>query len=143
MYAIDMQSTEKRKLEAIVKATWENIGCSIRALKHMVWVRTLPPPRKIGLIWMPAKQASFYGELAHLVTVQAVVLSAGTTGPAKQMKAGDVVAFKRLHFARYWRVESLEEDEYGRSEDYVGRIDSNDILGFVEAEDVRAIPLTP
>lgn len=124
----------------IVKETWDELGFKLRAPRYLVWVRTMPPARKIGRIWLPAKQASFYGELPHMVTVKALVLSAGSRGPAREMKPGDMIAFKRLHFARHSRLESSYADVWGGSEDYVGWIDSNDIVGFAEERDVRAIP---
>jgi hypothetical protein len=114
----------------LVKDTWEELGFEVEARGFQVWVRTLPFPRKIGSIWMPPKMQNFHGELPHLVTIRAVVLSSGPDGPAREFEPGEVVAFKRLHFATY-QAAGLK-DEQGK----VGWVDSNQIL-WIEREDVR------
>lgn len=116
----------------LVEKTWDELGFKIKAPRYLVWVRTLPPPCKIGSIYIPVKQASFYGELPHLVTVRAVVLSSGPKGVAQSLNPGDIVAFKRVQFARYCRVSSSGSDINGPFEEYVGWVDANEIIGTLE-----------
>lgn len=118
-----------------VEKTWDELGYRIRATGYRVWVRTLPHPRKHGSIWLPPKAGSFYGELPHLRTVYAVVLSAGSRGPAKGLKPGDIVGFKRLEFAWWAKLQPTQTDEYGGDEEFVGYIDSNHVVYLVEEPD--------
>jgi len=119
----------------IVERTWNELGYSVEATGYRVWVRTLPHPRKIGSIWLPPKAASFHGELPHLRTIFAVVLSAGPRGVAQELRPGDIVAFKRLEFAWWAKLEPTQTDEYGGDEEYVGYIDANHIVYVVEEAD--------
>ena len=112
----------------IVKDTWKEIGGEIETRGWWIWVRTVPFEKKIGSIWMPPKLQGFYGKLPHLVTLQGIVLQAGPAGPAGEMKAGDMVAFKRLHFAHYRNV-GLPE-----SQEHVGWVNSNDVMFFCEPD---------
>jgi hypothetical protein len=90
---------------------------------------------------MPPKLQSFHGELPHLATVHATVLSAGPVGLAAEMSPGDTVAFQRLHFGWHAKLKPTNTDEYGGDDEYVGWIDSNQVLWFVEEEDrVRVAP---
>lgn len=119
----------------IVERTWDELGYRVRATGYRTWVRTLPHPRKIGSIWLPPKAASFYGELPHLRTIFAVVLSSGPVGVAKELKPGMIVAFKRLEFAWWAKLKPAQTDEYGADEEYVGYIDANHIVYVVEEAD--------
>jgi hypothetical protein len=125
----------------LVERTWAELGFRIQAPRFLVWVRTLPVEQKRGLLWLPPKHASFWGVLPHLRTVRAVVLSAGPRGLAKAMKPGDVIAFSRGHFNRFFQMQPTEVTESGTSEEFVGVIDSNDIFGFsdeyAESEEVH------
>jgi hypothetical protein len=122
----------------LVERTWAELGFRIQAPRFLVWVRTLPVEQKQGLIWLPPKQSSFWGGLPHLRTVRAVVLSAGPAGLAKTLRPGDVVAFSRGHFNRFFQLEPTQETLSGRSEEFVGVIDSNDLFGYAdEAEAVH------
>jgi|WetSurMetagenome_2_1015567.scaffolds.fasta_scaffold07491_2 hypothetical protein len=114
----------------LVERTWAELGFRIQAPRFLVWVRTLPVEQKRGLIWLPPKMASFYGELPHLRTVRAVVLSAGPRGLAKSLKPGDVIAFSRGVFSRFFQMQPTQVTASGASEEFVGVIDSNDIFGF-------------
>lgn len=121
----------------LIERTWEEIECRIKATGYMVWVRTKPHKlrTKSGL-WLPPKASKFHGELPHLRTVQATVLSAGPIGVATEFKPGDVVAFQRLHFGYIWKLAPKERDEYGGyEEEYVGWIDANQILWHVDEEE--------
>lgn len=124
----------------LVERTWEELGYRVRATGWKTWVRTMPHPRKIGSIWLPPKLQSFHGELPHLVTVHAVVLSSGPLGLAADFKPGDRIAFKRLHFGYWQKLEAANKDEWGGDEQYVGWVDANQVLGFWEDEDVRIAP---
>jgi len=123
-------------MKDLVERTWEEMGFRVRATGYKLWVRTRPHPRKYGQIWLPPKAASFYGGLLpHQQTVYATVLSAGPVGVAREFKPGDIVAFKRLHFAWIKKMEPTFKDKYGGSEEYVGTIDANDIVYFIEEAD--------
>lgn len=127
----------------VVERTWKELGYRVKATGYRVWVRTLPHPRKVGAIWLPPKAASFHGELPHLRTVFAVVLSAGPKGVAQELNPGDVVAFKRLEFAWWAKLEPAQRDEYGSDEEFVGYIDANHIVYVVEEADGIRVPREP
>lgn len=103
-----------------IEATFEELGIkNFRALKKMLLVRTEPLPKKIGLIYVPPKLASFYGELPHLQNIYAMVLSAG---PKADCRPTDRVVFSRLYFARWQTMEDGtvvgwidEANVYGRA----------------------------
>lgn len=116
-------------LQQLIDATWDELGYKIRARGYWLWVRTMPHARKVGSLWLPTKLQGFYGELPHLQSTKAVVLSAGSAGVAKDIKPGDVVVFKRLHFALYKPVGNPVLQEK------VGWIDANQILYCSEDED--------
>jgi len=124
----------------VVEQTWKELGYKVRATGYRAWVRTLPRPRKIGSIWLPPKMASFHGELPHLRTVYAIILSAGPKGVARELKPGDIVAFKRLEFAWWAKLEPTQTDEYGGDEEYVGYIDANHICYLLEDANGDQIP---
>ena len=125
----------------LIERTWKELGYEIEATGYRVWVRTLPHPRKAGSIWLPPKAGSFHGELPHLRTVYAVVLSAGPKGPAAELRPGNIIGFKRLEFAWWAKLEPTETDEYGGDEEFVGYIDSNHIVYVVEEADGVNVPL--
>lgn len=102
----------------LVEQTWAEVGCRVRPLKRWVFVRTLPVATHIGSIALPPKLASFHGELPHMKTIHALVLS---VGPKATVKKGDVVCFTRLQFA-WWK--KLDD------RCMVGWIDENDLTGY-------------
>lgn len=83
---------------AFVDETWAEVGYKVRPLRDVLFVRTEPPPTKIGSIHLPPKLQGFFGPLPAGTIVTAVVLSAG---PKCEFKVGDVVAFIRTPFARF------------------------------------------
>jgi len=120
----------------IVERTWKELGFRVQATGWTAWVRTMPHPRKVGSIWLPPKAANFYGELPHLRTVYATVLSAGPRGVASELKPGMIVAFKRLEFAWWVKLEPSCRDEDGEyDEEFVGYIDTNHICYILEEAD--------
>lgn len=106
----------------LVERTWAEVGYRIRPLRFLVFVRTEPPEKKVGSLFLIDKDASFYGGLPHQRLVRATVLSAG---PAANVKVGERVCFTRLHFARY---KTLEDGTH------VGWISSNEIAGYPDSE---------
>jgi hypothetical protein len=88
----------------------------------MVFARTLPLEQKIGSIYLPPKLTSFHGELPHQRTIRAIVLSAGSKS---KLLPGDKIAFTRLYFA-WWK--KLEDGCM------VGWIDESQILGYVDSD---------
>lgn len=119
----------------LIERTWDELGFRVRATGWKVWVRTRPHPRKWASLWLPPKAASFYGDLPHLRTVYATVLTAGPRGMARTLKPGDVIAFQRLHFAWMNKLEPTTRDEYGADEEYVGYVNAEDVLYVVEEVD--------
>jgi len=129
----------------LIERTWDEIGCKVKAIGYKLWVRTKPYERKTegGVIWLPPKLQSFHGDsAAHLIIIHATVLSAGPIGVAADFKPGDTVAFQRLHFGYVWKLkpDPTRQDVWGHDEQFVGWIDANQVLGYVDEEeqDVRA-----
>ena len=110
----------------LVQRTFDELGFKIRSRGYWVWVRTETYKEKIGSIWLPPRLSSFHGELPHLINIGATVLSSGTTGAAKQFKAGDRIWFTRLYFGYQWKMEDGT---------FVGWIDANQVSGFADEED--------
>jgi len=110
----------------LVQRTWDELGEKYRARGYWVWVRTEAHREKIGQIWLPPRLSSFHGELPHLVNVMATVLSAGSTGAAKEFKPGDRIWFTRLYFGYHKKMEDGT---------FVGWLDANQISGFAGEED--------
>lgn len=104
-----------------VEQTWRELGYMVRPLYAKVFVRTETPPEKIGLIYMPPKEADFYGGLGHQKLVTAIVLS---TGPmAKLVKPGERVCFARLHFGHIAKLSDKT---------FVGWIEQEQLAGYPE-----------
>ena len=112
-----------QKIAAFIDMTWKQVGRKIRPLRRILVVRTLPPEQKVGLIWMPPKEAALWGGLAHQRTVRAVVMAAG---PKATVKPGEVVAFTRLHFG-WWN--KFENDTY------LGWVAEEQLSGYTDCED--------
>lgn len=106
----------------VVEKTWAEVGCRVRPLRRMVFLRTLPLEEKIGMIHLPTKLTKFHGELPHMKTIRAIVVAAG---PKTIVKPGEQVCFTRLQFA-WWK--KLEDGCM------FGWIDENDITGYCEGE---------
>lgn len=123
------KTTEAERI-ASVKETWDELGYKIRATGFNLWVRTLPFPKKSrGGIWFSPKMMQFHGGVSgHLITIRAVVLSAGPVGVAKAFKPGDLVEFQRLFFAYHQKM-NIEE------QDYVGWIDANQCYWKIEDDE--------
>jgi hypothetical protein len=103
----------------LIQETYAEIGIkNIRARGRTVFVRTIPPPQKIGMIWLPPKQAGFYGGLMHRTLVIATVLA---SGPQCTVKAGERIAFVRQFFSR-WKALGGEA--------FVGWVNENQIAGY-------------
>lgn len=117
-----MDAASKAAALEIVDRTWAEVGCRVRPLKRMVFVRTLPMATKVGLIYLPPKMTSFHGELPHQITIRSMVLS---SGPKCTVKPGDMVCFTRLHFA-WWK--KLEDGCM------VGWIDESQLTGYFDGE---------
>lgn len=114
--------------EELIERTMQELEVkALHPLRWMVFVRTCPLEQKTesGLLWLPPSASTMYPsmttELPHLRVVRAVVLAAGPK--AYSAKRGDMVLFKRLHFA-YWKKMA--------DGTYVGWIDYNDLIGFAE-----------
>jgi hypothetical protein len=90
-------STRDERL-AFVDASWADVGFHVRPLRNILFVRTEPPPEKIGSIYLPPKLQGFFGPLPKGTVVTAVVMSAG---PKCEFEVGDVVGFIRTPFARF------------------------------------------
>jgi hypothetical protein len=88
----------------------------------MVFVRTLPLEEKVGSLYLPTKMTKFHGELPHMKTIRAVVLS---VGPKGTVKPGEQVCFTRMQFA-WWK--KLEDGCM------IGWIDEAQLSGYFEGE---------
>lgn len=86
-----------------VEATWAEVGRKARPLRKMVFVRTELRPEKDGLIYLPPSQRTNYAGLGHKVFMYGLVLSVGPD--CKYLKPGDRVAFTRLFFAHWEKLE--------------------------------------
>lgn len=106
----------------LVERTWAELGYKVRPLFAKVFVRTELPPEKIGLIFVPPKEASFFGGLGHQRLVTATVLSVGPL--AKSVVVGDRVVFQRLHFG------------------HIARLDDKTFVGWIEQEQLAGFPDT-
>ena len=104
----------------LVEATWDEIGCRIRPLRKMVFVRTLPLEEKVGSLYLPVKMTKFHGELPHMKTIRGVVLA---VGPKATVKSGEQVCFTRLQFA-WWKKLN--------NGCMVGWIDENQLTGYTD-----------
>lgn len=138
-----MDQTEGIDLLGIVERTWEELGFSIRATGYKVWVRTLPHPRKYkGVIWLPPNRQGFYGEIVHKQLVFAVVLSTGPDASAhNELPPGTVVAFQRVNFAWWAKLEGANADEYGSDDQLVGYLmNAADIVFIGEEAASVAVP---
>ncbi len=111
---------------ALAQQTWDAVGFKIRPLFAKVFVKTDPPAQKIGLIYLPPKEAQFFGGLGHMRLVTATVIAVGPL--AKSVKLGDRVCFRRLDFGHF--VKLRQEDQ---SEVFVGWIEQEQLSGFVDA----------
>jgi hypothetical protein len=106
-------------------------GCGVKAIKplrKMLFVITDAPPQKTasGLLFLPPKISSFYGELPHIRLVTGTVIAAG---PKATTTVGARVIFQRLHFARWQKFSKADEPEV-----YVGWIDEDSLVGYPEDE---------
>lgn len=104
----------------VVEKTWAEVGFKVKPLSRKVFLKTLPLEKQIGSILLPPKLTTFHGELPHLKTIYAIVMSAG---PDASVKPGEQVCFTRLKFA--W-LRKLEDGCM------FGWIDENDITGYVD-----------
>lgn len=86
----------EKPVENPIGSSWAELGYKIRPMFAKVFVRTELPPEKIGLLYLPPKEASFFGGLGHMRLVTATVLSVGPL--ARAVKPGDRVVFRRLEF---------------------------------------------
>lgn len=107
----------------LVEKTWEELGYKIRPLGWKVFVRTDPPPQKVGSLFLPPKQASFYGGMGHQRVVTATVLAVGPK--VVGITVGERVVFRRLEFGHIARFDG---------DVYVGWIEMAQLAGFPEQQ---------
>lgn len=113
---------------ALVDATWAELGFKIEPVGKRVFVRTDAPPKKIGLIYIPPEMWGMYGKrLGSQETVTATVLANGPRVKEK-VELGAKVCFFRLPFG--WTYKLADGT-------FVGWIDSDEIVGVTEQDDVR------
>ena len=107
----------------LARRTFTEIGIKgFRPLRDLVIVRTNPMPQKTGSIYLPPKLQTFYGELPHMQPITGIVLVAG---PKAIVKPGDQVAFMRLYWATWDRLEDGT---------YVGWIQEPNLIGHVDLD---------
>lgn len=108
----------------IIKKTFDEMGIpGFRPLRSVVLVRANPVPKKTGEIFLPEKLASFFGELPHMQPITATVLAAG---PKATVKPGEMIAFMRLHFSWWMKLEDGS---------YVGWLqDETHVIGWADLD---------
>lgn len=109
----------------IIKQTFDEMGIpGFRPLRALILVRANPVPTKTsGGIYLPTKLTSFFGELPHMQPITATVLAAG---PKATVKPGEVIAFLRLHFSWWMKLEDGS---------YVGwLLDEANIIGWADLD---------
>jgi hypothetical protein len=114
----------------IVQQTWTELGYSITPTLNKVFVRTDPNVTKVGMLFLPPREAHFFGGMAHLRLVTATVLSTGSNVTA--VKKGDRVVFQRLHFGHIAKLDSGV---------FVGWIECAQICGFPEDDTQEPLQL--
>ena len=112
----------------VVGQTWNEVGFKVRPMHAKVFVRTDPPAEKIGMIFLPPKEADFFGGMMHLRLVTATVLSVGPM--ARLVKPGDRVVFQRMNFGY---IKKLEKGVY------VGWIEEQQLVGHPEGSEVAPL----
>ncbi len=121
----------KRDLER-VEETWKEVGCRVKPLRKTIMVRTEPlPTRSAGGVELPPKLATFYGELPHMQIILATVLSSGRQAI---LEAGDRIAFTRLFFARWLKMED------GTMVGWIAN--EENVIGYAEGENTY-VPIKP
>lgn len=104
---------------SIIDQTWEELGYRVRSINRKVFVRTEEsPPMTAGGIWLPPQVQTFYHGYPHQRIVTGTILSAGSSSDVKE---GDRVCFKRLHFIR---IEKLLDGTF------FGCLDALELVGF-------------
>jgi len=107
----------------VVEKTWEALGFRVRPMHAKVFVLTDAPPEKIGLIYLPPKEADFFGGMGHMRLVTGTVLSCGPL--AKAVKPGDRVVFRRLEFGHIVKLDKGV---------YVGWVEQEQLCGHPESD---------
>lgn len=128
------ETPEAPRLEgdALVVATWEELGFKIKPVGSRLFVRTETPPQKQGMIWLPPELWAMYGQrLGSKALVTGTVLSCGPR--VKDAPAiGTRVVFFRLPFG--WTHKMTDGTFVGWVEaaEIVGVSGSDEIIPFVQ-----------
>jgi hypothetical protein len=87
----------------MVERTFAELGIKgFRPLQKRLLLRTHPIAQMTGGVYLPQQLTSFYGEMPHMQPIIATVIAAG---PKCSLVPGEKIAFLRLHFARWQRME--------------------------------------
>lgn len=106
---------------------WQKLGFKIRPLGNKLCVVTDAPELKVGGLYLPMSQTSFYSDLPHLKLVRCTVLSVGSK--VQGVAPGDRVTFQRTCFIRLFYLES---------EVLVGMTDASQLYGRFTTDDEEA-----
>ena len=107
---------------ALAEQTWEEVGCKIRALRTLVFIRTEEARKRIGLIWLPSTESDFYGgPLMHMRLATGIVIA---KGPRADVEIGDRVVFQRMYFSR-WKTM--------KDRTLVGWLEASQITGIADS----------
>lgn len=88
----------------LIDKTWEELGRKLECVGSRVLVRTEAMPEKIGSIYLPPKQSTYYGQLkGNDVTTTGTILNVGPEC-TENLQLGDKILFKRLVFAYYEKM---------------------------------------
>lgn len=82
---------------ALIQATWDELGHTVRSSGPRVFVRTWVIPLKIGRIYIPDQLRSVYKGLPHSKLMRATVLAVPAGSP---LRPGDFVCFPQTFFIR-------------------------------------------
>lgn len=112
--------------DALVAATWAELGFRIAAVGTRVFLRTESPPKQTaGGIYLPPMLATAYGQrLGSQVLVTGTVLSVGPLAKT-DLKVGERIAFFRLPFGWTYKM---------NDDTLVGWIPVDEILGVADPE---------
>lgn len=109
----------------LVAKTWNELGFTLKPMRDYVWVRA--EPRKKGPIVLPEGKDEFFGQLPHKILIYARAIGIGPR--VKSIKVGERVAFCRLFFGWYRKLEDGS---------YVGWILEDNIAGHADEESETA-----
>ena len=114
---------------SLIAQTWQELNKKLEIKTSKILVRTEKLKDKIGSIFLPPKQSSFYGRIqGQYVWCTATVIA---VGPEATVLPGESIMFTRLAFANMYKMQDNS---------YVGLVDEENVdLVFDEASRVEDV----